>query len=142
MKTKLLPLFALMLLMCAFVFSGTQAAYAAADGAITIAETQTLSVDEVWLTGDTLYVKVTDKNSGESQTFVLNLREYAKPGDEYVTIQATDSSGRTSNAIQFRNPYYAPQESGGFEGFCAGFNAEIFGVNCYACQKSIGFNTC
>lgn len=101
-KTKLLPLIALTLIVGAFFFAGTMTAYAAAD-------TQTLSVDEVWLTGDTLHIAVTDKNGGESQTLQLNLSDYAKPGDEYVTVQATDKDGRTSNAIQFKNPYYVPQ---------------------------------
>ena len=72
--------------------------------------TETLTVDEVWLTGDTLHIAVTDTASGESQTLELNLSDYAKSGDEYVTVQATDSAGRKSNAIQFRNPYYVASE--------------------------------
>lgn len=109
MKTKLLPLFALTLIVSAFLFAGTMTAYAAADPP---ADTQMLSVDEVWLTGDTLHISVTDKNGGESQTLELNLSDYAKPGDEYVTVQATDKDGRTSNMIQFKNPYYVPQVGG------------------------------
>jgi hypothetical protein len=105
-KTKPLPLLALMLVMGAFLFAGTTTAYAAADPP---APEQTLSVDEVWLTGDTLHIAVTDKNGDESQTLELNLSDYAKPGDEYVTVQATDADGNTSNAIQFKNPYYVPQ---------------------------------
>ncbi|MDR3310536.1 MAG: DUF4366 domain-containing protein, partial [Oscillospiraceae bacterium] len=31
-----------------------------------------------------------------------------KPADEYVTVQATDSSGKTSNSVTFKNPYYEP----------------------------------
>ena len=103
MKNRLLPIFALMLVMCAFLFAGATTAYAADE------PTETLSVDEVWLTGDTLHITVTDKDGGGSQTLELNLSDYAKPGDEYVTIQASDSGGRMSNSIQFRNPYYAPQ---------------------------------
>jgi hypothetical protein len=36
----------------------------------------------------------------------MKLSDYAKSGDEYVTVQATDSAGRTSNSIKFKNPYY------------------------------------
>lgn len=106
MKIKLLPLLALMFVMGAFLFAGTATAYAYAEPP---ADTQTLSVDEVWLTGDTLHIVVTDKDTGESQTLELSLSDYAKTGDEYVTIQATDKDGRTSNAIQFKNPYYVQQ---------------------------------
>lgn len=100
-KTKFLPLLALMLMLSVFLFAGTTTAYAS-DGGLT---SETLTVDEVWLAGDTLHITVTD-DSGESQTLELNLSEYAKSGDEYVTVQATDSEGRTSNSIQFKNPYY------------------------------------
>jgi hypothetical protein len=62
-------------------------------------------VKEVWLTGDTLHVSVID-SAGDGQTLELNLREYAKPADEYVTVQATDSGGKTSNSVTFKNPYY------------------------------------
>ena len=82
----------------------------AADIPPTATPAETLTVDDVWLTGDTLRIAVTDKKDGSSQTLELNLSDYAKPGDEFVTIQATDSTGRTSNAIQFKNPYYAPIE--------------------------------
>jgi hypothetical protein len=108
MKTKLLPLFALMLVMGVFLFAGATMAYAAGADVPPPTEAEPLSVDEVWLTGDTLHITVSDKNGGESQTLELNLSDYAKPGDEYVTIQATDKDGRTSNSIQFKNPYYAP----------------------------------
>jgi hypothetical protein len=66
----------------------------------------TLTVDEVWLTGDTLHITVTDKEASETQTLEMKLSDYAKSGDEYVTVQATDSAGRTSNSIKFKNPYY------------------------------------
>jgi len=112
MKTKRLPLFTLMLIVSVFLCLGATTAYADADPAAAnsapIAEKQTLTVDEVWLTGNTLHIAVTDKSDGKSQTLELNLRDYAKPGDEYVTVQASDKSGRTSNAIQFKNPYYVP----------------------------------
>jgi hypothetical protein len=114
MKSKLYPLLALASIVSAFLFAVTATAYAAADIAgqgSTISEK--LSVEEVWLTGDTLHITVTDKNSGESQDLQLNLSEYAKPADEYVTVQATDSSGQTSNPVQFKNPYYAPQANTG-----------------------------
>ena len=71
---------------------------------------ETLCVDDVWLTGDTLHIAVTDKESGDKQILELNLGDYAKSSDEYVTVQATDSTGRSSNAIQFKNPYYQPSE--------------------------------
>jgi hypothetical protein len=110
---RLLPLFALTLIVGAFLFAGTVTAYAAepAEAGTPAAVTETLTVNEVWLTGDTLHIAVTDKASGESQTLELNLSDYAKSGDEYVTVQATDSAGRKSNAIQFRNPYYVASES-------------------------------
>jgi hypothetical protein len=65
-----------------------------------------LTVKEIWLTGDLLNISVTD-SAGEEQTLEVNLRDYAKPGDEYVTVQATDSAGHTSNAVRFKNPYYS-----------------------------------
>jgi len=70
----------------------------------TIAET--LTVDDVWLTGDTLNIAVTDKNTGIKQVLKLNLRDYASATDEYVTVQAVDLAGNVSNSIQFRNPFY------------------------------------
>jgi hypothetical protein len=100
----LFPLFALMLLIGAFFFAGAAATYAA-DAA---SSAETLSVDEVWLTGDTLHITVADIDSGARQTLELNLKDYAKSGDEYVTVQATDGSGHTSNSVQFKNPYYTP----------------------------------
>lgn len=108
-KTKRFPLFALMLVIGAFLMLGTTTAYAS-DGA----PTETLTVDEVWLTGDTLHIAVTDATTNENQTLELNLSDYAKSGDEYVTIQATDSEGRTSNSIQFKNPYYVASAEGDF----------------------------
>ena len=65
-----------------------------------------LSVNEVTLTGDTISISVTDSGNGDSQTLELNLSDYAESGDEYVTVQATDSAGHTSNSVQFKNPYY------------------------------------
>ncbi len=106
---RLFPLFALMLVMGAFFFMGTTAAYAAAPEPsaepVTAQGEALLTVKEVWLTGDMLNISVTD-SLGEEQTLELNLRDYAQPGDEYVTVQATDSAGNTSNSIQFKNPYY------------------------------------
>jgi hypothetical protein len=70
-------------------------------------ESETLNVDEVWLTGDTLHIAVTDIVSGERcAALELNLRDYARAGDEYVSVQATNSGGGVSNVIQFKNPYY------------------------------------
>ena len=100
---RLLPLFALMLCMGVFLCAGAITAYAAD---INVDLLESLSVDDVWLTGETLHISVTDKYSGEQQTLELNLRDYAKPSDEYVTVQAVDTSGRTSNTIQFKNPFY------------------------------------
>jgi hypothetical protein len=110
-KNRLFPLFALMFVIGAFVFCGTATAYAeGAPPEQTAATAQvkepTLNVKEVWLTGDTLHITVLDKNTATEQTLELDLRDYAKPGDEYVTVQATDSVGNTSNTIQFKNPYY------------------------------------
>jgi hypothetical protein len=111
-KTKLFPLLALTLFVGVFLFAGSIAAYAADPPAESTAppqKTETLAVDEVWLTGDTLHIAVTDK-SGGGQTLELNLSDYAESGDEYVTVQAADSDGGTSNSIQFKNPYYVPSE--------------------------------
>jgi hypothetical protein len=112
---RLLPLLALTILIVGVFFCvGATTAFAAEEPA-TNGQTsvkETLSVDEVWLTGDVLHIAVTDKNSGEKQTLELKLSDYAKSGDEYVSVQATDSSGRTSNSIQFKNPYYEPAQTG------------------------------
>ncbi|MDR0861861.1 MAG: DUF4366 domain-containing protein [Oscillospiraceae bacterium] len=114
-KSRLLPLAALMLVIGAFIFSGTVTAYAAdipasepTPTAVTeaTADSLTLIVKEVWLTGETLHISVIDRNTGVDQTLELNLPDYANSGDEYVTVQATDSSGNKSNTIQFKNPYY------------------------------------
>jgi hypothetical protein len=111
----------LMLLMGAFFLMGTAAAYAAEPEQSpepTAEQSETpLTVKEVWLTGNMLNISVTD-SLGAEQTLELNLRDYARPGDEYVTVQATDSAGHTSNAIQFKNPYYTasaepPADDGG-----------------------------
>ncbi|GHV08302.1 hypothetical protein FACS1894217_10510 [Clostridia bacterium] len=100
LKTKVFPLIALALIIGAIFCAGTTA-YAAE-----IPESgDSLIVKEVWLTGDTLHINVSDSDD-TAQTLELNLRDYAKPADEYVTVQATDSAGRTSNSIQFKNPYY------------------------------------
>ena len=102
---KTLPLIALMLIIISvFLCAGATPALAAEPQNIL----ETLSVDEVWLTGDVLHIAVTDTNSGEKQTLSLKLSDYAKSGDEYVSVQATDGTGRTSNIIQFKNPYYVP----------------------------------
>lgn len=106
-KTKLLPLFALMLVMGAFLIAGTTA-YASDGGnpAEPVLEAEALSVDDVWLTGDIIHIAVTDKDTGVNQTLELNLRDYAGVTDEYVTIQAIDRTGKISNSIQFKNPFY------------------------------------
>lgn len=115
LKPKQLPLFALMLVMGAFLLSGTMAY--AAEGPVAepvvepVAEAETLSVDDVWLAGDTLHIIVTDTNTGINQELELNLRDYASAGDEYVTVQAVDRAGNISNSIQFKNPYYTPPEN-------------------------------
>lgn len=112
-QNKRLTLIALILVIGAIFFSST--AYASggeptqnaivANNAIVTSEAA-LIVKEVWLTGDTLHINVSDKHTGEEQTLELNLRDYAKPADEYVTIQATDSAGRISNSVSFKNPYF------------------------------------
>ena len=104
LKTKHFPLLALMLVIGAFLMLGTTRAYASDSSSA-----DSLTVDKVWMVGDILNIAVTDKDKGESKTLELNLGEYAKPGDEYVTIQATYNDGRASNSIQFKNPYYVPQ---------------------------------
>jgi hypothetical protein len=110
MKTKLVTLLALALCAGAVFMSFTAQAYASAElESVLPPAAETLSVDEVWLTGDTLHIAVTDKTDGESRTLELNLSDYAKPGDEYVTVRAADKDGGVSNAVQFKNPYYVPQ---------------------------------
>jgi hypothetical protein len=103
--------FALILVIGAIFLFGTTA-YAAGDTSqdepVPTEAEATLIVKEVWLTGDTLHINVAERGSGEEQTLELNLRDYAKAADEYVTVQATDSGGRTSNSVTFKNPYYEP----------------------------------
>jgi hypothetical protein len=113
-KAKCLRILAPVLIVGAFFIGGTSAAFAAdtpvaVTPTVAATPTETLTVDDVWLTDDTLRIAVTD-GAGGSQTLELNLSDYAKSGDEYVTIQATDSGGRVSNAVQFKNPYYVPAE--------------------------------
>lgn len=67
---------------------------------------ESLFVDSVWLEGDALHITVTATNTGLTQTLELNLREHANSGDEFVSVQAVDKAGNTSNTIQFKNPYY------------------------------------
>jgi hypothetical protein len=100
----MLPLFALMLFAGAFFLA------AAAAAELPIAP---LTVDDVWLTGDTLHIAVTDAANGKSSALELKLSDYAKSGDEYVTVQASDAAGRASNVIQFKNPYFVPAEQEG-----------------------------
>jgi hypothetical protein len=136
MNRRLPPtLIALIIAVCAIFFAGATTAFAADTPEIAATPTvaETLTVDDVWLTGDTLHIAVTDKTSGDNQTLELNLSDYAKPGDEFVTIQATDSGGRVSNAIQFKNPYYAPpaentENSGENGGNPADITAEHIGA--------------
>jgi hypothetical protein len=72
-----------------------------------IAGPENLSVDAVWLQGETLHISVTDKLTGIEQTLELSLDEYAA-GSEYVSVQAVDRAGNKSNTIQFKNPFYMP----------------------------------
>ncbi|MDR0859189.1 MAG: DUF4366 domain-containing protein [Oscillospiraceae bacterium] len=67
-----------------------------------------LTVKEVWLTGDTLHINVAERDTNSEQALELNLSDYAKAIDEYVTVKATDNSGRISNSVTFKNPYYEP----------------------------------
>jgi hypothetical protein len=112
MKTKLPALFALMMIVAGvIVCAGATGAYAAAgdptqDG---LAPDEAVpAVKEVWLTGDMLHINVAENGAGGDRTLEINLRDYAKPADEYVTVQATDSGGKTSNPVTFKNPYYEP----------------------------------
>jgi len=76
-------------------------AYAAAD------PLENLTVDAVWLEGDTLNIEVTDKQTGIHQTLQVPMDEYAG-NSEYVSVQAVDRNGGKSNTIQFKNPFYTP----------------------------------
>ena len=114
MKNKIIPLFVLTIIAGAFLFAGPMSGYAEAEAAVNtspLPESELLTIDKVWLSGDALFITVTDKN-GEGQTLNLKLSDYVTPGDKYITIQATDSKGQTSNSIQFQNPYYAERVSG------------------------------
>ena len=68
---------------------------------------ENLTVDAVWLEGDTLHIEVTDKQTGINQTLQMPLDEYAG-NSEYVSVQAVDRNGGKSNTIQFKNPFYTP----------------------------------
>jgi hypothetical protein len=114
MITKLFTLLALALCVGAVFMAGAVPACASAEPEAESASPpigETLSVDEVWLTGDTLHIAVTDTTGGESRKLELDLSDYAMPGDEYVTVRAADKDGRTSNAVRFKNPYYVPTDT-------------------------------
>jgi hypothetical protein len=66
---------------------------------------ENLTVDAVWLEGETLNIEVTDKQTGVHRTLRLSLNEYAA-GSEYVSVRAVDKNGNKSNTIQFKNPFY------------------------------------
>ena len=104
-RSKLLtPVVALMIIMSAMFFSVP--AYASAEPPL-----ENLTVDAVWLEGETLYIEVTDNLTGINQTLQLPLDEYSA-GSEYVSVQAVDRNGNTSNTIQFKNPFYTPDTDG------------------------------
>ena len=100
MMIKKLSIFLITLAFCAGVFFFVRPVPALAS------EGETLTVDSVWMEGDSLHIKVTDKQTGVKQTLELNLPEYAGSGDEYVAVQAVDMEGNRSNTIQFKKPYY------------------------------------
>ena len=100
----LIPIAALMLVMGAMFFTVPAQA---ADAPILEAIAENLTVDAVWLVGDTLHIEVTDKLTGINQTLQLPLDEYAG-NSEYVSVQAVDRNGGKSNTIQFKNPFYVP----------------------------------
>ena len=103
MKTKYFALLILALTLCvgAIFLSGT----ALASGSDA---QQVLSVDSAWLEGDTLYMDVTNTQTGAAQTLTISLADYAGSTDEYISIQAVDADGNTSNTVRFQNPYYQP----------------------------------
>jgi hypothetical protein len=106
MRNKLfITLSALMLVTGALLFSLTAFA---ADNPESVSED--LTVDSVWLTGDTLHIEVTDKQTGTDQTLKIPLSEYAG-NSEYVSVQAANLKGGMSNTIQFKNPFYTPGEN-------------------------------
>jgi hypothetical protein len=101
-QNRQFPFFALILIIGAIFFFSTtayaadtnlQAADVSAQSAkpdkesITPVEA-TLAVKEVWLTGDTLHINVAERDTDDEQMLELNLLDYAKPADEYVTVQA------------------------------------------------------
>jgi len=103
MKTKFLALFILALTLCvgAVFLSGN--AYASSEN-----PSQVLSVDSAWIEGDTLYMDVTNTQTGVAQTLTVSLQGYTSSTDEYISIQAVDADGNTSNTVRFQNPYYQP----------------------------------
>jgi len=107
MKTKFLALLILALTLCvgAIFLSGTASASAEDPK-------QVLSVDSAWIEGDTLYMDVTNTQTGVAQTLTVSLQGYASNADEYISIQAVDADGNTSNTVRFQNPYYQPTVAG------------------------------
>jgi hypothetical protein len=71
-------------------------------------EPPALTVNSVWLNGDTLNIVVENAIDGSEQTLQLDIREYVRSNDEYIEIQAVDASGNKSNSIEIKNPYYEP----------------------------------
>lgn len=94
-KQKIRSFLALMLVIGAFFSVGVTSAYAASND---------LTIEEAWLDGDTLYVYVTEEKS--AQIFELSASDYAKPGEEFISIQATDRKGQMSNVVKLYNPYF------------------------------------
>ena len=109
MRSKFITIFALMLCVGALFFTGTvHASTGETDTggkAATEENKKILSVDAVWLDGDTLHINVRDADTGVSQALELDLRKYVD-NSEYVSVQAIDRGGNESNVIYFKNPYY------------------------------------
>jgi len=98
LKTKLLPLLALMLCMSVFCIPAF-----ASDGG------ETLTVTAAWVDGELLRINVTDAE-GVSSALALRLSDYVNDAEnkEYISIQAIDLSGNKSGVIEIKNPYYLP----------------------------------
>ena len=104
-KRKLLSMLALMLCMGAMLFVGATTAYAA-DIQV---EMNDISMEDVWIADDTLYISISNEGDDEPQILEFYLPDYATPDDEYVNIQAVDAEGHIVNAVQIDNPFYVPQ---------------------------------
>jgi len=87
------------------LIQGKAYAYAAPD---LTPEDETLSIDNLKLSGDILSFTVTDKESGLIQEIELNILDYYDLYNEFITIEVQNHDGRKTQIFQIRNPYFVP----------------------------------